>query len=300
MNSACSGHAEEARGKTGRRKLSGVGVSDVMRWLSRWLRRHQLRWWWPELAVGGKGKKLQMREKGWKEKREKVTVAALPLVRSWVDGNNGGKAGCGGVGRWQRKQMKKKTGGAAEMREKPAVALGGQLVVVSCGGVDGGKTGDESGGGWRPRWRGKREKLQKQGKWLLFWLILDPIFSSLKPSNPPLFIGGGRGKSFLQWRKISALDSDGKDPNRWLKVGMVYCQIVKSAAAGCLSWPLWGGATSVYLLVSQWRPYPDIEGYLMISAVHVLANLVDVRCIKCTYKGGDWTSFSEKEEEDNE
>jgi len=74
---------------------------------------------------------------------------------------------------------------------------------------------------------------KKTGEKLLFWLILDPIFSSLRPSNPPLFIGGGRGKSCLQWRKISALDSDGKDPNRWLKVGMVHCQIVKSAAAGC-------------------------------------------------------------------
>jgi hypothetical protein len=101
------------------------------------------------LAVGGRGKKLQRREKGWKEKREKVTVAALPLVRSWIDENDGGKAGCGGRGRWQRKQKKKKTGGAAERREKPAVALGGRLVVVlaSCGGADGGKTGDESGGG---------------------------------------------------------------------------------------------------------------------------------------------------------
>jgi len=36
--------------------------------------------------------------------------------------------------------------------------------------------------------------------------------------------------------KISALDSVGNDPNRWLKVDMVHCQIVKSAAAGCLSW----------------------------------------------------------------
>ena len=50
--------------------------------------------------MAGRRKKLQRREKGWKEKREKVTVAALPLVRSWVDGNDGGKAGCGGGGRW--------------------------------------------------------------------------------------------------------------------------------------------------------------------------------------------------------
>jgi hypothetical protein len=39
-------------------------------------------------------------------------VYALPLVRSWVDGNDGGKAGCGGGGRccccryWRRKKMK--------------------------------------------------------------------------------------------------------------------------------------------------------------------------------------------------
>jgi hypothetical protein len=46
-------------------------------------------------------------------------------------------------------------------------------------------------------------------------------------------------------------DSDEKDPNRWLKVGMVHCQIVKSAAADCLSWPLWGGAMSVYLPVCR-------------------------------------------------
>jgi hypothetical protein len=40
---------------------------------------------------------LQRREKGWKEKREKVMMAALPLVRSWVDGNDGGKV-CYGDG----------------------------------------------------------------------------------------------------------------------------------------------------------------------------------------------------------
>jgi hypothetical protein len=40
-------------------------------------------------------------------------------------------------------------GGAAERREKLMVALGGRLVVMlaSCGGADGGKTGDECGGG---------------------------------------------------------------------------------------------------------------------------------------------------------
>jgi hypothetical protein len=95
--------------------------------------------------VGGRRKKLQRREKGWKEKGEKVTVVALPLVRSWVDGNDGGKVGCGDGSRWQRKQKKKKkSGGAAERREKLTMALGGWL-VVSCGGANCGTGGDSVG-----------------------------------------------------------------------------------------------------------------------------------------------------------
>jgi hypothetical protein len=79
------------------------------------------------VGCGRKKKKVtEERERLEREEREKVTVAALPLVRSEVDGNDGGKAGCGGGGRWQRKQKKKKkTGGAVERREKPTVALGG-------------------------------------------------------------------------------------------------------------------------------------------------------------------------------
>ena len=101
------------------------------------------------VGYGREKKRLSRREKGWKEKREKVMIVALPLVRSWVDGNDGGKAGCGNEGQWKRKQKKKKTGGAAERREKPTVAHGGRLAVVlaSCGGADGGKTSDESSGG---------------------------------------------------------------------------------------------------------------------------------------------------------
>jgi hypothetical protein len=99
--------------------------------------------------------------------------------------------------------------------------------------------------------RKNREKVAETEKKLIFWLILDSIFSSLGSSNPPQFIGGGRGQYFLHRRKILALDSDGKDLNCWLKVGMMHCQIIKSATPGCLSWPLWGSATSVYLLVSR-------------------------------------------------
>jgi len=118
-----------------------------------------------------------------------------------------------------------------------------------------------------------------------------PHFLLSQAIKSTLFIGDGRGKSFLHWRKLSALDSDGKDLNSWLKVGMVHCQIVKSAAAGCLSWPLWDCSTSIYLPVSKFRPYPDIERCLVISFVQVLANLVDVRYIKCSCNVGNRTSY---------
>jgi hypothetical protein len=42
MNSACSGLDEEG-GNAGRRKLPGLGVSDVLRMSGRWLRRIRLR-----------------------------------------------------------------------------------------------------------------------------------------------------------------------------------------------------------------------------------------------------------------
>jgi len=63
-----------------------------------------------------------------------------------------------------------------------------------------------------------------------------------------LFIGVEEGNLVFTGEQIPALDSIGKDPNRWLKVGMMHCQ---SAAAGCLRWPLWSGATSVYVPMSR-------------------------------------------------
>jgi hypothetical protein len=51
--------------------------------------------------------------------------------------------------------------------------------------------------GWwwlkRRRERGREEKLHKRGREAGFFPTLDPIFSSLRPCNSPLFIGGGRG-----------------------------------------------------------------------------------------------------------
>jgi hypothetical protein len=77
----------------------------------------------------------------------------------------------------------------------------------------------------------ERERLaaEKTGEEAGFFRFLDPIFSSLRPSNPPPFIAGGRGQSLLHKGKFSALDFVGKDPNRWLKVGMVHCQICRKS-----------------------------------------------------------------------
>jgi hypothetical protein len=54
----------------------------------------------------------------------------------------------------------------------------------------------EEAAGEREREREREERTlagRKTGEKLIFWLILDSIFSSSRPSNPPLFIGGGRG-----------------------------------------------------------------------------------------------------------
>jgi hypothetical protein len=45
---------------------------------------------------------------------------------------------------------------------------------------------------WREKER-KTEKVAETGKKLIFWLILDPVFSSLVSPMEPIFIGGRRG-----------------------------------------------------------------------------------------------------------
>jgi len=82
--------------------------------------------------------------------------------------------------------------GCREEREGFTVALGGRL-VASCGGADGGKTSDEGGGGWSSGEREGKKNCRNVGRRAGFWPTLDPIFSSFRPSTPPLFIGGWRG-----------------------------------------------------------------------------------------------------------
>jgi hypothetical protein len=130
-----------------------------------------------------------------------------------------------------------------------------------------------------------------------FWPTLDPIFSSLRPWNPPLFISGGRGQSCLHWVKLSALDLVGKDPNRWFKVGMVHYQICRTRLPelASLGWRRRNG-----LSFSLKKPYGVVDKVQRIVFVQDLLNLVDVRYIKCSCKVGDMSSFIWVKEEDNE
>jgi len=100
--------------------------------------------------------------------------------------------------------------------------------------------------------RKKREDCAEKNRgrgW--FFFIFGPEFPLPQAIKSTYIYRQWKRTIFLHWRKIAALDSDGKDPNCWLKVDMVHCQIVKSAVVGYLSWPFWGGATSVYLPFSR-------------------------------------------------
>ena len=68
MNSACRGLDEEEGGNAGRRKLHGLGVSDVLRMSGRWLRRLRLRFWW--LVAKEAKKKKKDNRRGYREERE--------------------------------------------------------------------------------------------------------------------------------------------------------------------------------------------------------------------------------------
>jgi len=70
-----------------------------------------------------------------------------------------------------------------------------RLVVLVAQGGAGGRNGDGVGFLWRRKKKEvEEENLQRgEGGRLVFWLTLDPIFSSLKSLMEPLFIGSRRG-----------------------------------------------------------------------------------------------------------
>ena len=97
----------------------------------------------------------------------------------------------------------------------------------------GGSGGVSSKNGDRSHSRGQEEEKNciNGGRGAGFWPILDPIFSSLRPWNAALFIGGGRGTFCLSWCQIVAFGLVGKHPNRCFKVCTSNCQIWQSKAA---------------------------------------------------------------------
>jgi len=95
---------------------------------------------------------------------------------------------------WPLELLLRKKKKFAEKRERlegeERESRGGCLVVVlaSCGGAGGGS------GWWLDR-RGERRREKNYingGRGADFWPTLDPIFSSFRPWNTLLFIGGGR------------------------------------------------------------------------------------------------------------
>jgi len=85
--------------------------------------------------------------------------------------------------------------------------------------------GWNDGGGERSCWNGGC------GNW--FFANFGPYFLLLQAIKPTSI--------YRQWKrvisstqgKISAIDSVGRDPNHWFKVGMVHSQICRKV---CLSW----------------------------------------------------------------
>jgi hypothetical protein len=111
---------------------------------------------------------------------------------------------------------------------------------------------------------------------------LDSIFSSFRPWNAPLFIGGGRGTFCILWCQILVFGLVGKHPNRWFKVCTSNCQIWQSKAARVGYFrPVIG---AVLMLIGLNGRYMVIKGVQVTILVHDLSILVDVWGIKCTLK----------------
>jgi len=100
--------------------------------------------------------------------------------------------GCssGAGGGWHRRKKKKKVCRREREREGPTVVPGGRLVVglATCN-----EAGSDVGRRLGRQKESGTEKMAETGGWGLFFSIFAPIFFMLRPWNPILFIGDGRG-----------------------------------------------------------------------------------------------------------
>ena len=170
MNFACSSHDEKERGKAGRRKLPGVGVSVVMRWFGRWIRGRRLRWWWLESAVGGRRKSYRGERKVGRRRERRsrwllchwwgAGLMEIMVVKPVVEVEVGADVAATGAGEGRKRKWRCWWATAA-VEEK------GEALVEreKCGGEDGCRAGGENGGGgWRHDWEGERRERETAEK----------------------------------------------------------------------------------------------------------------------------------------
>ena len=115
-----------------------------------------------------------------------------------------------------------------QRRERSSATTTWDVLMAFWGGDDGGKTSDKGGGGWGPRRREKEEREPVVGKlggegWFSANFTFDFLLLQGMKSTP-IYRGSKRVILFTQG-KDSTLDSVGNDPNRWLKMCLVSCQI---------------------------------------------------------------------------
>jgi len=181
--------------------------------------------------------------------------------------------------RWRRgKRFLQRREREGEVVQPPRKVVGVSGCDEGCGGRDDGKSsGDRMCG-----WEGESRKRWKQGRKDGFLSTLHLIFLSLRPWNPPLFIGGGKGQSCLHEGKIFSPWFDWKHPNRQFKVCTSNCQIWQSKAARGGHFRPATGALLTFIGLNG--PYTVIEGFQVAILVHELSILGDKRGIKCTCK----------------
>jgi hypothetical protein len=130
--------------------------------------------------------------------------------------------------------------------------------------------------GW---WDGGEREVAETRKRLVFWPNFDPTFFMLRPWNPHLFIGGGIGFSCLHRGELSALDSAGKNLNRWFKVVILNYQIWQFK-------PVWGGhfrpALELLCCHLAWTGLPENRGLLGDHFDSRVVTFKDIQGIKCT------------------
>ena len=144
---------------------------------------------------------------------------------------------------------------------------------------------------WRPVLEVKEEICRNWAKMLVFWLTLDPIFSSSRSSTEILFIGGVRGTYCLYWGKVSALDS-----TRGIQTVGSKCAPRAAKFGSSRPWTARGGHLeplngAVSKFFDPTGPFSGIKGFQVDMLVHVLSDLKARRAGNCAWKAATRAAF---------